>query len=65
MSDETQGPEAKGRTMKEVTSDIQSAGIEENEPPKPPEPKKLTPEELQQDPKDLLEPDEQDDLHID
>lgn len=43
-------PEDKGRSMKEVSGDIQKA----HETPVPPEPKPKTPEELLQDPADSV-----------
>lgn len=52
-------PEDKGRTMKEVSKDTQNAGFNESpepEEPKQPEPEKLTPEEMQQNPEVLLNP---------
>lgn len=67
---ETKAPADKGRTVKEVSKDMQNAGF--NESPVPPaaapppeekepsfpEPKKLTPAEMAQDPDDALNVDE-------
>jgi hypothetical protein len=64
MSDETSVPAENGRTMKEISKDLQTAGFEESPQPEGegadlvPEPSKLTPEEMKQDPEQLIETDE-------
>lgn len=59
---ETEGPQQKGRTIKEVSEDLQTAGFDKNpavppeeKEPSFPEPDQLTPAEMQKDPEDLLE----------
>lgn len=56
MADEN-AAEDKGRTMKEVSKDLQTAGYKESpepEQPKVPEPKQKTPAEMQTDPEEFL-----------
>lgn len=58
--EEDRHPESKGRSMKEITDSIRSAGqkpVEEDQPSYP-DPKKKTPAEMKQDPEELLADDE-------
>lgn len=60
-------PPDKGRTMKEVSDDLQNAGFDKNptppqqEEPTAPEPKELTPEQMDQHPDAYLNPDNEED----
>jgi len=58
MADEkTEGPQEKGRTIQEVSKDLQTAGYNESpepEQPKVAEPKQKTPEEMATDPEEFL-----------
>lgn len=61
---EQDGPKDKGRSMQEISKETQSAGFEESPEPQAPEPKKLTPEELLQNPQELLHPNDASEVPI-